>query len=118
MDDTQRAPGYAKPPESGKFRTGDGRSRGHRPKGSKNKKTLAKEAIADALLKIPDAPHEILESGTRKRMSRIEIAWTRLNNMAASKDDRAAIKLLLDEYHKLQKIASATKQEPYPFTDF
>ena len=115
-EEPPRKVGYKNPPVHTQFKKGD-KPKGKRPKGSRNKKSLAQEAVAESLLAISDEPHGLTEGGKRKRLSRLAIGWTRLNNMAASKDDKAAIKLLFSEYHKLQKIASATKSEPYPFSD-
>ena len=113
MSEIDEAAGYGKPPESGKFKKGDGRARGHRPKGSLNRKTIAQRQ-----LDIVNKPETVRKkNGTTVRMSPREIVTTRLKNMAMSRDDKAAIKQFFTHVDQLEKTVAETKTEPYPFTD-
>lgn len=112
MSDAQDT-GYGKPPESGKFKKGDGRPRGHRPKGSLNKKTIAQRQ-----LDIANKPEIVRRrDGTAVKLSPREIVTTRLKNLAMSKDDKAVFKLFFEHVDQLEKTAAAAKTESYPFDD-
>jgi hypothetical protein len=114
MSESDDAPGYRKPPEAGKFKKGDGRTRGHRPKGSLNKKTVAQRQ-----LDIANRPETVRKKdGTSIRLSPREVVTTRLKNLAMTKDDKQAFKLFFEHVDQLERTVSATNSEPYPFTDY
>jgi hypothetical protein len=113
MSEEMKTAGYAKPPATGKFRAGDGRKRGHRPKGSLNKKTIAQRQ-----LDIANQPETVRKKdGTAVRLSPREIVTTRLKNLAMTKDDKAVFKLFFDHVDQLEKTVAETQTEAYPFTD-
>ena len=81
--------GYGKPPMQRRFK-GSGNPRG-RPKGAKNRKTIVR-TVANEM-------HTLIENGTRRRLSTLELVMLRLRNMALEgKNVRA-----FDELHRLIK---------------
>lgn len=81
--------GYGKPPMQGRLK--DSRNRRGRPKGAKNRKTIVR-TVANEM-------HTLIENGTRRKLSTLELVMLRLRNMALEgKNVRA-----FDELHRLIK---------------
>ena len=81
--------GYGKPPKRRRFK-GSGNLKG-RPKGAKNRKTIVR-TVANEM-------HTVIENGTRRRLSTLELVLLRLRNMALEgKNVRA-----FNELHRLIK---------------
>lgn len=111
MANEKKPVGYANPPEATKFRKGDGRPRGHRPKGSRNKKT-----VAERFMEIAEEALPVNEKGKPGRRASPEIVFKKLRNFALTKDDSKLMERFLDRYTELEKIASSTKTVSYPFS--
>ena len=79
--------GKGKPPESGKFRAGDGRQRGRRRKGTKN--------LATDLMEELDARVTVTVGGTSKRITRQRAIVMRMADNA-TKGQNPAIAMTLD----------------------
>ena len=81
--------GYGKPPKRRRFK-GSGNPRG-RPKGAKNRKTIIR-TVANEM-------HTLVENGTCRRLSTLELVMLRLRNMALEGNNVRAF----DELHRLIK---------------
>ena len=81
--------GYGKPPMQRRFK-GSGNPRG-RPKGAKNRKTIVR-TVANEM-------HTVIENGTRRRLSTIELVLLRLRNMALEEKNIREF----EELHRLIK---------------
>lgn len=90
--DGQFLVGKGKPPESGKFRAGDGRQRGRRQKGTKNLATDLMEELA--------APVAVTAGGTRKKITRRRAIVMRLADNA-TKGQNVAISMTLQYQQRL-----------------
>lgn len=112
MSDEKKKVGYGVTPEHTRVKPGQKLNPRGRPRGSKNKKT-----IAERLLKIADETLTVTERGKSVRQSSPEIAFKRLRNFALTKDDGRLIERFIDRYHELEQIASAAKTESYPFNE-
>ena len=84
--------GKGKPPESGKFRAGDGRQRGVRQKGTKNLATDLREEL--------DARVTVTVAGASKKISRQRAILMRLTDNA-TKGQNPAIAMTLDYQQRL-----------------
>jgi len=77
--------GYAKPPKHSQFKKGNSFGKG-RPKGSRNLKTIVREALE---LKVTAKIN-----GTAKKLTKIEVALHQLASKASAGDLKAIIKVL------------------------
>ena len=84
--------GKGKPPDSGKFRAGDGRQRGRRPKGTRN---LATDLRAEL-----DARVTVNVGGVSRKISRQQAILMRLTDNA-TKGQNAAIAMVLQYQQRL-----------------
>ncbi len=84
--------GYGKPPMQRRFK-GSGNLKG-RPKGAKNRKTIVR-AVANET-------HNLIENGTRRRLSTRNLVILRLRNLALEGNVRA-----FEEFHRLEKAYGA-----------
>lgn len=84
--------GKGKPPESGKFRAGDGRERGVRQKGTKNLATDLREEL--------DARVTVTVAGASKKISRQRAILMRLTDNA-TRGQNPAIAMTLDYQQRL-----------------
>jgi Family of unknown function (DUF5681) len=107
----ERKVGFRVPPAHGKIKPGEKRSPG-RPKGSRNKTT-----IAERFLRIAEEAVSVTEGGKSVRRSSAEVVFKKLRNLALTKDDARILERFLDRYVELEQMASATKTTGYPFTD-
>lgn len=94
--------GKGKPPESGKFRTGDGRQRGRRRKGTKNLATDLREEL--------DARVTVTVGGSSKKITRQRAILMRLADNA-TKGQNPAIAMALDYQQRLVEPLFAKEQE-------
>ena len=94
--------GKGKPPESGKFRAGDGRQRGRRRKGTKNLATDLREEL--------NARVTVTVGGTSKKITRQRAILMRLADNA-TKGQNPAIAMTLDYQQRLVDPLIAKEQE-------
>ena len=94
--------GKGKPSESGKFRTGDGRQRGRRSKGTKNLATDLREEL--------DARVTVTVGGTSKKITRQRAIVMRMADNA-TKGQNPAIAMALDYQQRLVGPLLAKEQE-------
>ena len=100
--DGQYLVGKGKPPESGKFRAGDGRQRGRRRKGTKNLATDLREEL--------DARVTVTVGGSSKKITRQRAILMRLADNA-TKGQNPAIAMALDYQQRLVAPLLAKEQE-------
>jgi hypothetical protein len=92
VDDPPAAPtgnyevGYKKPPKHGQFKKGQSGNRKGRPKGSKNPLIELRRAL--------DQQVWVTENGKRKRIKKIDLAFTQLVNKAAAGDPPALLTII------------------------
>ena len=94
--------GKGKPPDSGKFRVGDGRQRGRRRKGTKNLATDLREEL--------DARVTVTVGGASKKISRQRAIVMRLADNA-TKGQNPAIAMTLDYQQRLVGPLLAKEEE-------
>ena len=73
--------GYGKPPKANQFQKGQSGNPAGRKKGSKNVSTLIREAL--------DEKVDVVANGKKRRMSKLEAAFTQQANKAAAGDIKA-----------------------------
>jgi hypothetical protein len=112
MSDEKKKVGYGVTPEHTRVKPGQKLNPHGRPKGSKNKKTLA-----ERFMKHADEPLEVSEQGKKSRQPSIDIAIKRLRNHALKGEDGKMLTVFLDKYEEMEKIASAVAPNSYPFSD-
>jgi len=108
MVDEPKKTGYGNPPDEHKIKPGEKRSPG-RPKGSRNKKTYA-----DRYIKIAD---EKIGGQSGPSQASIDLAIKRLRKLALTGEGGADLKVFLDKYEQLEKVAAAVAPSSYPFSD-
>jgi hypothetical protein len=91
-DDGHYVVGKGRPPEHGKFRAGDGRKRGRRPKGTKN--------LASDLHEELGAPVAVTVGGKKKKVTRQRAIVMRMADNA-TKGQTSAIALALELQQRL-----------------
>lgn len=111
MSDEKKV-GYGVTPEHTRVKPGQKLNPHGRPKGSKNKKTYA-----ERFLKHADEPLEVSEQGKRSRQPSVDIAIKRLRKLALTGENGKDLKVFLDKYAELEKVASAAAPSSYPFND-
>lgn len=104
--------GYGHPPEHGKVKPGERRNPKGRPRGSKNKKT-----IAERFINVADEAVSITEGGKSVRRSGSEAAMKLLRALALKGQDARTLERFLDRYQELEQVAASRKTTSYPFTD-
>ena len=112
MSDEKKNVGYGVTPEHTRAKPGQVLNPRGRPKGSKNKKTLATRFLEHA-----GAPLEVSEQGKMSRQASIDIAIKRLRKLALTGEDGKHLKFFLDKYIEMEKVASAVAPSSYPFSD-
>ncbi|MGE3987447.1 DUF5681 domain-containing protein [Pseudorhodoplanes sp.] len=100
--------GRGKPPKHGQFRSGDGRPRPGRPKGSKNLATYMMEAARSKV------PANI--GGKKRKISMAQAVTMRLATKALNGDNKS-ITAFLDWINKIETQAEAARPSEYPFSD-
>ena len=94
--------GKARPPESGKFRKGDGRTRGRRPKGTNNLATDLRKELGSSVA--------VTVGGVPKKVSRQRAIVMRLADNA-TKGQNSAIALTLEYQQRLVDPALAREEQ-------
>lgn len=112
MTDEEGRVGRGHPPEHGKIKPGERRNPKGRPKGSKNKKT-----IAERFIELADKPVSVTEDGKSVRRSGSEAAIKLLRALALKGQDARTLERFLDRYQELEQVAASRKTTSYPFTD-
>jgi len=112
MSDEKKNVGYGVTPEHTRVKPGQKLNPRGRPKGSKNKKTLA-----ERFLKHADEPLEVSEQGKKSRQASVDIAIKRLRKLALTGEDGKMLKVFLDKYAELEKTASVAAPNSYPFSE-
>jgi len=78
--------GYRKPPKAGQFRRGASGNKNGRPRGAKNIATLLIEALREQVT--------VIENGSPRRMSKLELMFEQLADQGAGGDLRAVAMVL------------------------
>lgn len=92
--------GKYRTPEGGKYRKGDGRPRGRRPKGVKNFDT--------ELLEEANRTVRLNENGKVRRVSKRRSVIIRALDNAGAKGQNAAIQLIINEFRRIAEKPSAS----------
>ncbi|MEH6952611.1 DUF5681 domain-containing protein [Nitrobacter sp. NHB1] len=100
--------GHGKPPKQTQFKTGDGRVRPGRPKGSKNIATLVLDAARDQVTVAID--------GKKRRISKAQAAAIHLANAGATGNEKLLLKFI-DLIAGIEARAEAARPSDYPFND-
>lgn len=106
--DGDYAIGRGKPPKHTQFKTGDGRHRPGRPKGSKN--------IATHVLDAAHAQVEVTIDGKTRRISKAQAAAIHLANAGATGNEKLLLKFI-DLIAEIEARAEAARPSEYPFSD-
>jgi len=100
--------GKNRPPESGKFKAGDGRKRGRRKQGTRNLATDLRDEL--------DSTLTVTMGGEQKRMSRQRAIVTRLADNAC-RGQNAAIDLVLRYQQRLVEPLLSREMQPLSHQD-
>jgi hypothetical protein len=100
--------GYGKPPVASQFKPGQSGNSGGRPKGSKNLRTLIKEAARAKVV--------VNEGGRKRKRSKMDLVVTQMMNKAAQGEARF-VTMALDQVHCVESEAKGSRSVDFAEPD-